>query len=155
MALKTDYKDAVFSGERKYREVFNNDGTKSFTDVTQYSEVGNKFGANDINATNYAVNAVGIAVNALAQYKIVEVKAANWPTSGTCSQRINVRGMKASDTPIIGHHIVGNVTDANLIKRAWKAYSCVDMIDTFDGYMILTCFRKRPVDNFLILIKGV
>ena len=148
MALKTDYKDAVFSGERKYQEIFNNDGTKSFTDRTVYTEAGDKFGANDINATNSAVNA-------LANSRVVEVTASGWAPTGICNQRINIPGMKSTDTPVVSHYFAGNVTDANLIKRAWKAYSCVDMVETFDGYMVLNCYRKRPVDNFLILIKGV
>nr|DAO56934.1 MAG TPA: hypothetical protein [Caudoviricetes sp.] len=148
MALKTNYKDAVFSGERKYQEIFNPDGTKSFTDRTSYTTQGDRFGANDINATNRAVNA-------LANSKIVEIKAASWAPTGICTQRVNIPEMKATDTPIVSHYFAGNVTDANLIKRAWKAYSCVDMVETFDGYMVLTCYRKRPTDNFLILVKGV
>lgn len=52
MALKTNYKDDVFSGRRKYRMINNADGTVSFEDVTEYSQVGDTFGAADINATN-------------------------------------------------------------------------------------------------------
>ena len=52
MALKTNYKDDVFSGRRKYRMINNADGTVSFEDVTEYSQVGYTFGAADINATN-------------------------------------------------------------------------------------------------------
>lgn len=56
MALKTDYKDDVFSGDRKYTETDNSDGTKSFVDETVYSQQGDNFAAADINATNTAVN---------------------------------------------------------------------------------------------------
>lgn len=59
MALKTDYKDYQFQeGEtyRKYRQIFNDDGTVSFEDVTNYQQVGNRFSASDINATNGKVN---------------------------------------------------------------------------------------------------
>ncbi len=58
MALKTDYKDDVLSGERKYVIVDNGDGTVSFRDVTQYTQVGDSFGALDINNTNEAVNSI-------------------------------------------------------------------------------------------------
>ncbi len=54
--LKTDYKDDVFSGQRKYTMTDNGDNTYSFTDVTSYSQVGDDFEADDINATNEAVN---------------------------------------------------------------------------------------------------
>lgn len=56
MALKTDYKNDVFSGQRKYTMTDNGDNTVSFTDVTTYSQVGDNFGASDINAANTAVN---------------------------------------------------------------------------------------------------
>ena len=56
MALKEDYKDAVFSGLRKYKMVQNNDGTVSFVDVTEYAEDGDKFGAKDVNAITEQVN---------------------------------------------------------------------------------------------------
>lgn len=52
MALKTDYKDDGFAGNRKYRMITNADGTMSFEDVTPYDPVGDSFGAKDINDTN-------------------------------------------------------------------------------------------------------
>lgn len=56
MALKTDYKDAMFDGDRKYRITANADGTSRIADETEYTQEGDFFGANDINATNKAVN---------------------------------------------------------------------------------------------------
>ena len=56
MALKTDYKDDVFSGDRKYQKKDNSDGTISLVDKTAYSQKGDIFSAADINATNKAVN---------------------------------------------------------------------------------------------------
>lgn len=56
MALKTDYKDDVFSGDRKYQKKDNSDGTISLVDKTAYSQKGDIFSATDINATNKAVN---------------------------------------------------------------------------------------------------
>ncbi|MEY8357097.1 hypothetical protein AALB39_27650 [Lachnospiraceae bacterium 54-53] len=56
MALKIDYKDDGFAGNRKYRMITNADGTMSFEDVTPYDPVGDSFGALDINTTNKAIN---------------------------------------------------------------------------------------------------
>ncbi len=56
MALKVDYKDAMFDGDRKYRITTNGDGTSKIADETDYTQEGDPFGANDINATNAAVN---------------------------------------------------------------------------------------------------
>lgn len=60
--LKTNYKDDILNtamnNKRRYTEEINPDGTKSFTDATQYSQVGDQFGASDINNTNTEVNRV-------------------------------------------------------------------------------------------------
>lgn len=56
MALKTDYQNDVFTGKRKYKLTSNSDGTVSLDDVTVYNKTGDIFNADDINATNRAVN---------------------------------------------------------------------------------------------------
>lgn len=56
MPLKVNYKDDVFTGNRKYDLVENGDGTYSLVDQTTYTQEGDVFGASDINATNTAVN---------------------------------------------------------------------------------------------------
>ena len=41
--LKTDYKDDILdssNSRRKYQEISNSDGSKSFSDMTEYSQVG-------------------------------------------------------------------------------------------------------------------
>ena len=62
-ALKTNYKDDVFSGKRKYTMTNNSDGTVSFTDVTVYSQKGDSYGSNDINLQNQTINQKGIVVS--------------------------------------------------------------------------------------------
>lgn len=56
MALKTDYKDDIFSGNRKYAQIDNGDGTISFTDQTEYDQVGDSFGATQINEIDGKIN---------------------------------------------------------------------------------------------------
>ena len=60
--LKTTYKDDLLdtsvNEKRKYNMIQNADGTVSFEDVTTYSQIGDSFGAVDINATNEKVNEV-------------------------------------------------------------------------------------------------
>lgn len=60
--LKTTYKDDLLdtsvNEKRKYNMIQNADGTVSFEDVTTYSQIGDSFGAVDINATNKKVNEV-------------------------------------------------------------------------------------------------
>lgn len=61
MALRTDYKDDVLNTalntERQFSEVTNPNGTKSFRDVTEYTQVGDEFGAAMVNAQNAEINA--------------------------------------------------------------------------------------------------
>ena len=58
--LLTDFQDDVISesmnGKRRYMMENNTDGTISLEDVTEYEQVGNSYGAGQINATNEAVN---------------------------------------------------------------------------------------------------
>jgi len=54
--LKTDFKDDIYQGNRKYLQTKNEDGTVSFSDATQYEQEGDYFGANEINAISQAVN---------------------------------------------------------------------------------------------------
>ncbi len=60
MALKTDYKDAIYSGNKKYNMIRNDDGTVSFEDKTIYYDLDDTslFGANDINHTNETLNQI-------------------------------------------------------------------------------------------------
>lgn len=49
IALKTNYKNDVYFGSRKYKQINNSDGTISLEDVTTYQTLGDSFGAGDIN----------------------------------------------------------------------------------------------------------
>lgn len=56
MSLRTNYKDDMFAGKRKYQVTNNADGTISLDDVTVYTQQGDVFSSGDINATNTEVN---------------------------------------------------------------------------------------------------
>lgn len=74
--LSTSYVDAVWSGNRKYAIVTNQDNTVSFTDETTYSIEGTYFGAADINATNIQVNGISGATT-------VTIATSDWSSSTT------------------------------------------------------------------------
>ena len=61
MALRTDYKNDVLNTaintERQFEEVTNPNGTKSYRDVTDYSQVGDNFDADLVNTQNAEINA--------------------------------------------------------------------------------------------------
>lgn len=54
--LRTDFKDDIYSGNRKYIQTTNEDGTVSFSDSTTYEQRGDAFGANELNAITKEVN---------------------------------------------------------------------------------------------------
>lgn len=58
-SLRTDYKDDILTGSRKYRMTVNPDGTVSFTDETEYTQVGDTWGASELNAQNEIINQKG------------------------------------------------------------------------------------------------
>ncbi len=70
MALKEDYKDAVFAGLRKYKMLDNGDGTVSPVDMTEYETAGDKFGAKDVNAITKMVNCTGDAFDPERDYEV-------------------------------------------------------------------------------------
>ena len=73
--LKTNYVDDVLDTTknqlRKYQQIQNDDGTVSFVDVTEYTQVGTSFGAKNINDTNAAINDVNGKLNLLQHYKVI------------------------------------------------------------------------------------
>lgn len=104
MSLKTDYKDYIppESG-KKYNITTDSLGFSTIKDVTEYSQVGDTFGANDINATNSEVN------NIMSQ-KAQPNGFATLDASGKLTQMPT-----ASD--------VGAVASADLEKRLWNSSS--------------------------------
>lgn len=61
--LRTDFKDDVFEGSRKYEIVTNVDNSVSFNDVTQYLQRGDTYGAAEVNLANATINEKGLTVS--------------------------------------------------------------------------------------------
>ena len=147
MSLKTDYKDDVFAGNRKYRKTDNPDGTISLADATTYNQVGSTFAAADINATN-------AAINTLKEMSMHEAKASDWSATAPYKQRIDIARIKEGDTPVLSFIVPSWITDPNYIKPARKAYSCLTKVLTYNGYIELICLAKKPSTNFIFSVKG-
>lgn len=62
-ALRTDYKDDIFEGSRKYSQIVNPDNTISFSDQTDYLQHGDTFGAAEINLIDATINEKGLTVS--------------------------------------------------------------------------------------------
>jgi len=145
--LKVNYKDAVFSGSRKYQETTNGDGTVSFTDATTYTQQGDQFGADDINTTNAAINSV--IGTKTATFVTSEWKGSSAPFQNS----ISVSGIVSTDTPIVALNLANNTTSANAIL-AHQAWSYINSIVTGNG-TITAYANKKPTVDLPIIIKGV
>ena len=86
--------------------------------------------------------------------RVVQLRASAFSSTAPYTARIEVAGLKASDTPIIGHKLQDGMTNVGAIKGAWKSYSCIDKIEIYDGYMVVKSFRKKPIQDIWLAIKG-
>ena len=145
--LKTDYKDDVFTGQRRYRELNNGDGTKTFTDNTVYSQIGDKFGAKD-------VNAITKTLNALQEVRYVLLDVNKWSNTVPFTQEIDVVGILSTDSPVVGLHLSGNET-SEAVRALNKQFTKVDFVETLNGKIRVKCFNKKPTVSFWIGLKGV
>lgn len=99
MSLKTNYKDDIFEGSRLWRIIQNEDGTCTITDATTYTQRGDKFGQNDINAINETLNGLDAAVTGIATATLT---VAGWSSSaGLYKQTVLVEGIAAEDMPLL------------------------------------------------------
>lgn len=147
MALKTNYKDDVFEGNRKYTLTQGGDGKYEIVDSTHYTVQGDLFGANDINATNSAVNA-------LQGLKQVLVDVSKWSNTAPYTQEISVPGITSADSPTVGLYLSGTES-ADAVKAMNKAFAMVDFVETLNGKIRVKCFNKKPAVSFWIGLKGV
>ena len=91
----------------------------------------------------------------LKKVTVVEVPVGGWEGTTIFRQRINIAGIKASETPIVSHKLEDGISDVATIKGLWKAYSCLDKVAVYDGYIELICYRKKPQKSFHMAVKEV
>lgn len=147
MSLKIDYKDDIYEGARIWKVNPNEDGTCTITDLTNYTQKGDKFGQNDINATNEAVNRTN-------HITTVILPTAGWSASAPYTQAVAVTGLTAEDNPILVKAIPSGATPAQ-VKAYNKAFGMIDDGDVANGQAIFKCYNKKPTINFTVGLKGV
>ena len=147
MALRANYKNDVFEGNRKYTLIQGGDGKYEIIDSTNYTVQGDAFGANDINATNSAVNA-------LQGLRQVLVDVSKWSNTAPYTQEISVPGITSTDSPGVGLYLSGQES-ADAVKAMNKAFGMVDFVETLNGKIRVKCFNKKPAVSFWIGLKGV
>lgn len=148
MGLKTDYKDDVFEGNRKYQSVSNTDGTVSFTDTTSYTQAGDQFGARDINATNTAVNRLNHVTE-------LTLTVAGWEGGGPFVQMVSVPGVAADMEPLLVSALPDDA-DAAAQKAYTKAFGIISCgtATVGNGTVIFKAYKK-PATDCKVGLKGV
>lgn len=156
MALKTNYKDDAFDGTRQYRMVTNDNGTVSFVDVTEYSQVGDTFGASDINATNHAVNekAEKNHTHRIPGW-LVTLKASNWIGSSIpYSQTVTVPDITADDNPLLVRNLADGASESE--QKAYNAAFSIIISGTgttANGSVTFKVYKKPTID-ITVGLKG-
>ena len=148
MALKTDFKDDIFEGNRKYKLSQDGEGNTEIQDVTAYSQEGDIFTAEHINATNEAVNRLNSAPIR------VPLAAAGWTgESAPYIQTVQAQGIMAEDTPLLVSQLAdGAPLD---VQQAYsKAYSIVAAGTGTCGAGTAT-FKvyKKPATDIIVGLK--
>lgn len=145
--LKTDFKDDVFEGNRKYQEIDLGGGAKEFIDITEYAQEGDQFGANDINDANKVINA-------LLTPRQVTLPAAGWSAEAPYTQTVPVEGMTETDSPIPGIQYPNDMDEATK-KAIDKSAGMLTKLVTVNGGLMAECKFKKPAVDIPLVLKGV
>lgn len=148
--LKTDYKDAIYTGNRKYQITALGDNISAIEDRTEYTQEGDQFGSNDINKTN-------AAINRLAREITLIVQTNSWSSTAPYKQTISIAEMKETDNPwYLLDESSTLYTGANSNGRAElrAQFDYIDGFATEDGSIILTCRDYKPSKDIPIVIRS-
>ena len=124
MALKTDYKDYIPpSGGRKYKITANSDGSSSVEDITQYQQVGDTWGAEDINQVNKLVNSAvypNLGTNTNFSNPINQRSAASYTGDSTSPYCIDRWRISNGTTYTVGTFTLSAANYANRACGMWQ-----------------------------------
>lgn len=153
MSLKSDYKDDMYEGSRRWRITQNEDGTSTITDATVYTQKGDKFGQNDINAMTGAING-------LKNDKVITVPLfpQNQPPF---SADLAVEHLKTTDAIELcaglhpGDVGLSAAEKAAKLKMRRKSLSMIDdAICNTDGTLSFFAYSKKPDTVFALWLRG-
>ena len=150
MALKTNYKDAAWTGDRLYTIADAGSGKSTITDETEYTVEGDVFGAKDINETNAAINRL------TKEPTWVTLKASGWNGSAApYTQKVSVEGITADDYPVLVSGLADGAS-AEATKAYNKAFALVAAAPgvTAAGSVTFKVYKKPTID-IRVGLKGV
>lgn len=129
--LPVNFKDDILkenmNGKRRFNMIQNSDGTVSFEDVTDYTQVGSTFGAAQINATNEAVN------NAADANKIIDnletIKANT--QSGYIAGALAVKELSSNLGGLVFEFSINYNSTINMRRKIHEKKSSNKLVDDF------------------------
>lgn len=146
--MKTDWKDAIFM-QKKIRLTENDDGTVTPTDETEYTQEGDAFGANELNA-------MGEEFNQSIHVTQVTLSASGWSgSSAPYTQTVNVSNAKASLEPILVSAL-NDGANADTQKAYAKAFGIISSgtATVGDGSATFKVYKK-PATDCTVGLMGV
>lgn len=147
MSLRTDYIDDIFEGSRIWRITTNEDGTCTIADATVYTQKGDKFGQNDINAITTEINRMTREVE-------ITLLAANWSSTAPYTQTVSVPGLKETDHVQMMSAIKTDTASAT--ASVWdKMGALVKAGKAMNGQAMFCCPAKKPSSDFNVKLVGV
>ena len=147
--LKTDYRDDEFDGNRKYKISDIGDGLSSIEDKTTYLREGDMFGAEDINATNRAVNLLNHTTE-------VTLTASGWTGSAApYSQTVEVDGATEEMEAILVNALSPGA-NLDTQKAYTKAFGIISSgtAELGNGTATFKVYKK-PATDCTVGLKGV
>lgn len=128
--LPVNFKDDILkenmNGKRRFNMIQNSDGTVSFEDVTDYTQVGSTFGAAQINATNEAVNNAADASKIIDSLETIKANT----QSGYIAGALAIKALNSNLSKNISFTFVATQSgngQRTLNVSGYKQYLCCDI----------------------------
>lgn len=153
MSLKTNYKNDKFSGKRKYKVTTLPTGEVNLDDTTEYAETGDIFNADDINATNKAVNAAYDGITKMKKMILINIPVSGWSDAAPFMQSVPIAGITELSVPVVGMQYPEGINDAEKTQID-KSFGMITDVETLSEAVMISCRFKKPTADLLLCLKG-
>lgn len=149
--LKDDYKNDVFSGNRKYTITTGSDGKSTIVDATTYTTEGDMIGAS-------VFNSIASAINKLNTIVTIELPAGSWGESAPYSQTIRniVDGSGAAVITADSNPIFFLEPKESVVTQdELESYAYIGELSTGNASVTVVCPSDKPTTTLKIRMKGI
>jgi hypothetical protein len=81
----------------------------------------------------------------------VTLGASSWSAGAPYTQTVDLAGINSADTPHYGVVYSGVLQNDIVLKNE---FAKIDDLDTYDGYMVFTCFEEKPDVDITVQIEA-